>query len=160
MQKRFLKWAFVSAMFISTAFAGNTDLLSAATDGAVTASKADITNAKALSDKEMKEVVGGQYSYINRHASTGIVQAYGRITEATYQGKPVYMISEKYGADLSSGYSVYLTADAPSNNNYVYSSRGQVYNVQQLAPNPQTLNLVYTYMDQALGYLSGLKPKY
>ena len=89
MQKRFLKLAFVGAVFASTAFAGNTDLLSAATDGAVVTSKN--SNAQVLSENEMKEVVGGSWEYIasDRVNNSVYVQVDGRVTEnyLGYQAK-------------------------------------------------------------------------
>ena len=84
MQKRFLKLAFVGAVFASTAFAGNIDLLSAATDGAVVTSKN--SNAQVLSDNEMKEVVGGAWvyaatSYLRNQGAIVYKQVYGNVTE-------------------------------------------------------------------------------
>jgi hypothetical protein len=58
MQRAFLKLAFIGLLSVSSAFASS-DLLSQATDGAVTTAKAEATEVKALSNDEMKDVKGG-----------------------------------------------------------------------------------------------------
>lgn len=54
MQKAFLKVAFISLLSVSSVFAAEGNLLSQATGGAISASKATI-----LSQNEMSEVKGG-----------------------------------------------------------------------------------------------------
>lgn len=58
MQRAFLKLAFIGILSASSAFASS-DLLSQATDGAISAAKAEATEAKALSNGEMSDVKGG-----------------------------------------------------------------------------------------------------
>lgn len=60
MQKAFLKVAFVSLLSISSVFAAEGNLLSQATSGVVSAEKSAVL---ALNDAEMKDIVGGAYSY-------------------------------------------------------------------------------------------------
>jgi len=58
MQKLVQKAVFAALLVSSSAFA-NADLLSQATDGAVTTAKAQSVEVKALSSDEMKGVKGG-----------------------------------------------------------------------------------------------------
>ncbi len=58
MQKLVQKAVFTALLVSSSAFAEG-DLLSKATDGAVTTAKAEATEAKALSNGEMSDVKGG-----------------------------------------------------------------------------------------------------
>ena len=61
MQKAFLRLAFVSTVFASMSFASGADVLSLATDGAITTAKAEEAGVKALTSDEMRVVKGGAY---------------------------------------------------------------------------------------------------
>ncbi|MDD3466143.1 MAG: hypothetical protein PHE67_03260 [Campylobacterales bacterium] len=109
MQKRFLKIALIGAVFASTAFASGSDLLSKATDGALVMS--NNANAQALSENEMKVVVGGMWHHdkngdtlVKNQGSIVYKQVYGTLdANENYQGKPTliygrYMVSNGSGS--------------------------------------------------------------
>ncbi len=96
MQKAFLKLAFVSSVFATMSFAGGTDLLSLATDGAVTTAKADMVGVKVLSSDEMGDVKGG-LTYRGVGSSY-----YNSNTRAVYS--PVTTNSSIYASSFGSSY--------------------------------------------------------
>jgi len=157
MQKVFRKTLLASLLLSASAFAAESNLLALATGGAVNAEKSDTV---ALNDTEMKNVVGGSYHYGGKNIASSIMrQTWGYLDE-TYQGQNLWVIAEKYGSTLSSGYKVYLSGHtsskltAPSkayNSNYQY-----VYNAPQIVTNPQTYSILSPYINAALNTLSPL----
>jgi len=115
MQKAFLKLAFVSSVFATMSFAGGTDLLSLATDGAVTTAKADMVGVKVLSSDEMGDVKGG-YTFIpttyNRYyGSTGtLYNSYSGVGSSYYSSNtrsvytPTTTNSSIYASSFGSSY--------------------------------------------------------
>ena len=160
MQKVFQKTLLASLILSASAFAAESNLLALATNNTVSLEKATTV---ALNDAEMKSVVGGSY-YHNlswSNCSTGIAQTYGTLTE-TYQGQNLWVIAEKYGATLSSGYNVYLSAHSSSQTTptYTYNQYGHVYNTPQVVTNPTTYAILSPYIQTALNTLTGLSPTY
>ncbi len=100
MQKAFLKLAFLGTVFASMSFAGGTDLLSLATDGAVTTAKADMVGVKVLSSDEMGDVKGG-LTWYQGYTGTGS-RYYSSNTSAVYS--PVTTSSSIYASSFGSSY--------------------------------------------------------
>jgi hypothetical protein len=148
MQKRFLKALLFGAILsVSTAFAGS-GLLSDATNGAVIKA----ADAKALSNDEMKEVVGGAYStagynwYFQASANSKI-QVYARLTEGL-GGNNVYIAGERYGATQNAGYKIYLTYTDPNvaynNNSFAWDSHGWGINTPAVQATAASNQLIYS----------------
>ena len=147
MQKAFLKLAFLGTVFASMSFAGGTDLLSLATDGAVTTAKAEMVGVKVLSGDEMKDVVGGAWYYAGKEIvkNQGVIVykvAYGTITEQ-YLGKETRV----YGRYMTSNGAT--TAWLKYNNNGSWS---QPYNTE-------AVRLTNLYRQQAVSTARNL-PNY
>ncbi len=102
MQKAFLKLAFVSSVFVSMSFAGGTDLLSLATDGAVTTAKAEMVGVKVLSSDEMGDVKGGYY-----------------VTSYTYQGATYNGLTSQYGGYINSSTGVWNRGKGDGVSNFI-----------------------------------------
>lgn len=154
----FHKTLLASLILSASAFAAEPNLLALATNNAVSIEKATTV---ALNDTEMKSVVGGSYSYVNKNCSTGIAETYGKLTE-TYQGQNLWVIAEKYGATLSNGYNVYLSAHSSSQTapTMTYNQYGYVYNTPQVVTNPTTYAILSPYIQTALNTLTNLSPTY
>ena len=108
MQKAFLKLAFVSSVFATMSFAGGTDLLSLATDGAVTTAKAEMVGVKVLSSDEMGDVKGG-YGAIKVPSHTSI----------TYQGKTYNGLTTQYGGYINSSTGVWNRGKGDGVSNFI-----------------------------------------
>jgi len=154
MQKVFRNKLLASLLLSVSAFAAESNLLALATGGAVSAENSVTV---ALNDTEMKNVVGGTYAWGGTNIASPIMkQTWGSVTD-TYQGSKLWLIAEKYGSTLSSGYNVYLSAttnnsSAPTkhyNSNYQY-----VYNTPALVTNPTTYGIISPYLNTVLAKLS------
>lgn len=157
MQKVFRKTLLASLLLSASAFAAESNLLALATGGVVTAEK---SVAVALNDTEMKSVVGGSYHQIGTNVASSIMRQTCGYLDETYQGQNLWVIAEKYGATLSSGYAVYLSAHTTSKqtlpSRYYNSNYQYVYNAPQLVTNPQTYSILSPYINTALNTLSSI----
>jgi len=79
-------------------FAGGTDLLSLATDGAVTTAKAEMVGVKVLSSDEMKDVVGRSWEYRATEYTSIYKQVYGDVTER-YMGKDARLYARRMNSN-------------------------------------------------------------
>lgn len=132
MQKAFLKVAFVSLLSISSVFAAEGNLLSQATSGVVSAEKSAVL---ALNDAEMKDIVGGAYSYQKTVSTSTYKQSVGTITEG-YLGRPATM----YARIMKNGsLSFWIN----------YTSGGYTYQ----AYGTEATRLINLYQTKALSYL-------
>ena len=91
MQKVFRKTLLVSLLLSASAFAAESNLLSLATNGAITAEKSATV---ALNDDEMKNVVGGIYRYQTTVYTSMYKQTVGTITEG-YLGHSAKMYARR-----------------------------------------------------------------
>ena len=91
MQKVFQKTLLVSLLLSASAFASEPNLLTLATDGAISAEKSATVT---LNDAEMKDVVGGSYSYQQTIYTSMYKQSVGKITEG-YLGRPATMYARR-----------------------------------------------------------------
>lgn len=160
MQKVFLKTLLASLLLSVSAFAAESNLLALATDGVVSAEKSATV---ALNDDEMKYVVAGSYTYYpnNTHiniASPTMKQTWGYLSE-TYQGKNLWVIAEKYGSTLSSGYNVYLAGHTTPKNTAptkVYKNYLYVWAPAPVVTNPTTYGILSPYLNTVLNNLSAI----
>ena len=91
MQKVFQKTLMASFIFSVVAFAAEPNLLTLATDGVVSMEK---SSTMALNDVEMKDIIGGTYSYKNSIYTNTYKQSAGTITEG-YLGRAATMYARK-----------------------------------------------------------------
>ena len=102
MQKAFLRLAFVSTVFASMSFASGADVLSLATDGAITTAKAEEVGVKALTSDEMRDVKGGYY-----------------LTSFTYQGRTQNGLTSQYGGYIDSKTGVWNRGKGDGVSNFI-----------------------------------------
>jgi hypothetical protein len=156
MQKVFRKTLLASLLLSASAFAAESNLLALATGGVVTAEKSVMV---ALNDEEMKNVVAGSYHLgATRVASSIMRQSWGWLDE-TYQGQNLWVIAEKYGATLSSGYQVYLAGHTTSKTtgpNLVTKNYTLMWAPTPVVTNPTTYGILSPYINTALNTLSSL----
>jgi hypothetical protein len=91
MQKVFQKTLLASFIFSVAAYAAEPNLLTLATDGVVSAEKSATVT---LNDAEMKDIVGGSYSYQQTIYTSMYKQSVGKITEG-YLGRPATMYARR-----------------------------------------------------------------
>ncbi len=91
MQKVFQKTLLVSLLLSASAFASELNLLTLATDGAISAEKSATVT---LNDAEMKDVVGGRYQYQKTVYTNMYKQTVGTISEG-YLGHQATMYARR-----------------------------------------------------------------
>jgi len=132
MQKVFHKILLASLLLSVSVFAAESNLLTLATGGAVSVEK---SAAVALNDSEMKDIVGGVYSYQKTVYTSTYKQSVGTITEG-YLGRPATM----YARRMNSGsVSVWIN----------YTSGGYTYQ----AYGTEATRLINLYGTKAKSYL-------
>lgn len=132
MQKVFLKTLLASLLLSASAFAAESNLLALATDGAITAEKSATV---ALNNDEMKNIVGGIYSYQTTVYTSLYKQSVGKITEG-YLGNQATMYARK----MNNGpVSVWIN----------YTSGGYTYQ----AYGTEATRLINLYQTRALSYI-------
>lgn len=156
MQKVFFKTLLASFLLSVSAFSAESNLLALATGGVISAEE---SAAVALNDDEMKNVVAGSYHLgATRVASSSMRQSWGWLDE-TYQGQNLWVIAEKYGATLSSGYQVYLaghTTSKQSAPSLVVKNYIRVWAPTPVVTNPTTYSILSPYINTALNTLSSI----
>ncbi|MGD9970483.1 MAG: hypothetical protein AB7S65_08500 [Sulfuricurvum sp.] len=160
MQKVFRKTLLASLLLSASAFAAESNLLALATGGTVTAEKSATV---ALTDDEMKNVVAGSYHYTNNStynniASSTMKQTWGYLDE-TYQGQNLWIIAEKYGSTLSSGYQVYLAGHTTSKTTAptkVYKNYLYVWAPTPVVTNSTTYGILSPYLNTVLNNLAAI----
>lgn len=150
--------AVISAILASGAFAA--DLLASLTNGKISDNSPGV---KVLSLDEAKQVKGGQYDYAYLNISNGIAEFIVSIDE-TYDGKQLWLVGQKYGPTLKSGYSIFLAyrngTKEPSKS---YTNLGKQYNLTMVNKNYETSKILYNnHLDQMTNALnlSSIKPIY
>lgn len=156
MQKVFRKTLLASLLLSASAFAAEANLLALATGGIVSAEKSATV---ALNDDEMKSVVAGSYTQggVNIASST-MKQTWGYLSE-TYQGQNLWVIAEKYGSTLSSGYKVYLAGHTTSKSTApikVYKNYLYVWAPTPVVTNPTTYGILSPYLNTVVNNLSAI----
>lgn len=132
MQKVFHKTLLASLLLSISVFAAESNLLTLATDGAVSVEK---SAAVALNDSQMKDIIGGTYSYQKTVYTSMYKQTVGKITEG-YLGRPATM----YARRMKNG-SVSLWIN--------YTSGGYTYQ----AYGTEATRLINLYQNRARSYL-------
>ncbi len=90
-QKVFQKTLLVSLLLSASVFASELNLLTLATDGAVSAEKSATVT---LNDAEMKDIIGGRYQYQQTVYTNMYKQTVGTITEG-YLGRQATMYARR-----------------------------------------------------------------
>ena len=136
------------------------DLLASVTNGKISDNS---HGAKVLSLDEAKQVKGGQYDYAYLNISNGIAEFIVSIDE-TYDGKHLWLVGQKYGPTLKSGYSIFPAyrngTKEPSKS---YTNLGKQYNLTMVNKNYETSKILYNnHLDQMTNALnlSSIKPIY
>lgn len=132
MQKVFRNTLLASLLLSASAFAAESNLLALATGGSVTAEKSAVA---ALNDDEMKNIVGGIYSYQTTVYTSLYKQSEGKITEG-YLGNQATMYARKMN---NGSVSVWIN----------YTSGGYTYQ----AYGTEATRLINLYGTQAKSYL-------
>lgn len=132
MQKVFHKTLLASILLSVSVFAAESNLLTLATGGAVSVEKSATVT---LNDSEMKDIIGGTYSYQSTVYTSMYKQTVGKITEG-YLGRPATMYARK----MSNGsISVWIN----------YTSGGYTYQ----AYGTEATRLINLYGTKAKSYL-------
>ncbi|MDD2448083.1 MAG: hypothetical protein PHS42_00345 [Sulfurimonas sp.] len=156
MQKVFFKTLLASFLLSVSAFSAESNLLALATGGVISAEE---SAAVALNDDEMKNVVAGSYVYMDKNiASPTMKQTWGYVSE-TYQGQNLWIIAEKYGSTLSSGYNVYLAGHTTPKNTpptKVYRNYLYIWAPAPVVTNPTTYGILSPYLNTVLNNLSAI----
>ena len=154
---------FLFSLFLVASLAGSlfgADLLASVTNGKLSDNSPGV---KVLSLDEAKQVQGGQYDYAYLNISNGIAEFIVSIDE-TYDGKQLWLVGQKYGPTLKSGYSIFLAyrngTKEPSKS---YTNLGKQYNLTMVNKNYETSKILYNnHLDQMTNALnlSSIKPIY
>ena len=154
---------FLFSLFLVASLAGSlfgADLLASVTNGKLSDNSPGV---KVLSLDEAKQVKGGQYDYAYLNISNGIAEFIVSIDE-TYDGKQLWLVGQKYGPTLKSGYSIFLAyrngTKEPSKS---YTNLGKQYNLTMVNKNYETSKILYNnHLDQMTNALnlSSIKPIY
>ena len=156
--KNFLFLSFLVVSLAGSLFGA--DLLASVTNGKLSDNSPGV---KVLSLEEAKQVKGGQYDYAYLNISNGIAEFIVSIDE-TYDGKQLWLVGQKYGPTLKSGYSIFLAyrngTKEPSKS---YTNLGKQYNLAMVNKNYETSKILYNnHLDQMTNALnlSSIKPIY